>query len=51
MAISQFPNQDNLNPEDAKLTPEEIEKLATEWAEDPDSIIAMLGSMLSMPDE
>ena len=51
MAISQFPNQDNPKPEDEKLTPEEIEKLATEWAKDPDSIVAMLGSMLSMPDE
>lgn len=51
MAISRFPNQDNPNPEDEKLTSEEIEKLAAEWAEDPDSIIAMLGGMLSMPDE
>lgn len=51
MAISQFPNQDNPKPEDEKLTPEEIEKLAEEWAKDPDSITAMLGSMLSMPDE
>lgn len=51
MAISQFPNQDNPKPEDEKLTPEEIEKLAEEWAKDPDSITAMLGSMLGMPDE
>lgn len=51
MAISQFPNQENPKPEDEKLTPEDIEKLATEWAQDPDSIVAMLGSLLSMPDD
>lgn len=51
MAISQFPNQENPKPEDEKLTPEDIEKLASEWAQDPDSIVAMLGSLLSMPDD
>lgn len=47
MAVTQFPTQDD----NQKMTPEDIEKLASEWAQDPDSIVAMLGSLLSMPDD